>query len=536
MTNILDSLNAEQKNLVGYLNGLTTNGTLGSDNYATVFGGSAAKWAGGVIKYWLDPGSNWSVDEINSIRQAMTIWSGVTNVTFVATDDPSGAVLTVVDKSRVLGGNKTQTVNGWEITEDDGTSVDSRYDIGKPGDAAIPTYTRALMILDTQGMTALGTIDEAGDTAALGDQNYGLKGGDGPYAIVHELGHVLGLGHAGPYNGNVNPLTDQFNAYDMSQWAIMSYIYPDNATKYKAQYPDSAQNSGWMYYDEEERKTRTARATTPMVLDIAAGQQVYGTATSPIFSGGQVFGFNSNIYYTDLSGNRAKIGAYDFAIDKLPVVTIWDSGTNNTLDVSGFGNDSYINLHAGSFSSVAGLTNNIGIANNTRIDRVIGGTGSDTFVVNGNNNYIRGGGGTDIAVFSGERSQYTIQSSTANSYIVAGPDGTDVLRDVQRASFGDGSTVELAQSATGRFDALRYEASFPDLIRAFGANADAAAEHFLESGAMEGRSAALFNPSAYLAAYGDLQAAFGNDLTAATTHYLTYGFWEGRTAGALAAV
>ena len=61
-----------------------------------------------------------------------------------------------------------------------------------------------------------------------------------------------------------------------------------------------------------------------------------------------------------------------------PALTIYDSGGNDTLDCSGYSAAQIIDLHAGAFSSVGGLVNNIGIALNAIIEKAIGGIGNDT--------------------------------------------------------------------------------------------------------------------------------------------------------------
>lgn len=73
-----------------------------------------------------------------------------------------------------------------------------------------------------------------------------------------------------------------------------------------------------------------------------------------------------------------------------------------------------------------------------------------------------------------------------------------------------------------------YIASHPDLIRSLGYNFNAALQHYINFGQVEGRSIDNFPEEQYLASYDDLKAAFGNDLTAATRHYIEYGFAEGR--------
>lgn len=79
------------------------------------------------------------------------------------------------------------------------------------------------------------------------------------------------------------------------------------------------------------------------------------------------------------------------------------------------------------------------------------------------------------------------------------------------------------------FDALRYLASNPDLLNAFGVDVEAAYAHWLRFGMAEGRSLTAFDPLRYIASYGDLAAAFGTNTTNALLHYLTTGRFEGRS-------
>lgn len=79
------------------------------------------------------------------------------------------------------------------------------------------------------------------------------------------------------------------------------------------------------------------------------------------------------------------------------------------------------------------------------------------------------------------------------------------------------------------FDPLRYLASNRDLAAAFGTDTNAASAHYVQSGIREGRNAIAFDPSAYLAANADLAAAFGaGNLQAAEQHFIQFGRLEGR--------
>lgn len=77
------------------------------------------------------------------------------------------------------------------------------------------------------------------------------------------------------------------------------------------------------------------------------------------------------------------------------------------------------------------------------------------------------------------------------------------------------------------FSGLEYIATYSDIEAAFGRDADAARDHFVDAGVWEGRVVA-FDGLEYIASYDDLRAAFGTDREAGTGHYLDSGRSEGR--------
>ncbi len=78
------------------------------------------------------------------------------------------------------------------------------------------------------------------------------------------------------------------------------------------------------------------------------------------------------------------------------------------------------------------------------------------------------------------------------------------------------------------FDANRYMASYPELILALGGSEERATRHYIDTGFKEGRTPTAFNPLAYIASYGDLMSVFGADSAKATRHYIDWGYQEGR--------
>src|SRR5207253_106162 len=86
---------------------------------------------------------------------------------------------------------------------------------------------------------------------------------------------------------------------------------------------------------------------------------------------------------------------FDFTINTHPVITIWDGGTGNTLDLSGFSANATINVAPGTFSSCNGEVNNLGIAEGTIIETVIGGSGNDVIFGTWVGNTLMGAAGDD---------------------------------------------------------------------------------------------------------------------------------------------
>jgi len=94
-------------------------------------------------------------------------------------------------------------------------------------------------------------------------------------------------------------------------------------------------------------------------------------------------------------------------------------------------------------------------------------------------------------------------------------------------------TGRLAQSTTSTTATTRAAqrpsmATYPDLIKAFGADNDAGATHFIDYGYNEGRTT-TFDGLSYIADYTDLMNAFGANNDAGASHYITYGVHEGRS-------
>lgn len=448
--------------------------------------------------------------------------------------------------------------------------------------------------------------------------DYWTPGGRSYFAVLHELGHVLGLKHPFEDPTILPP------SLDSESYTIMSYAAQPGVSDTQFSF----------------------NPTTPMLLDIAAVQHLYG-ANYSYHSGNDTYSYSDSepyhetiwdaggadaIQYTgsrnatiDLrEGNGSKIGTPVYVKDTSNATlyqadNVWiaygaivenavgGSGNdrltgnagNNALDGSagadmmtgGAGNDSYVVDNAGDVATenaaegtdtlqssipytLVANVENLTLTGSGSIDG--NGNALDNLIAgNSANNGLNGGAGNDTARFGGRSSDYFLATYGTSLVVIPNTesarllDGMDSLSNIELLSFaGDGSTKSASavdnkvfglkyiasypdliaafgssedrgiahyvnhgwsEGRSATFDGLKYIASYPDLIAAFGANAESGAAHYIQHGLYEGRGAS-FDALKYTASYGDLINAFGTNTTAAETHYITNGYAEGRTA------
>ncbi|MDD2914925.1 MAG: DUF4214 domain-containing protein [Gallionella sp.] len=280
------------------------------------------------------------------------------------------------------------------------------------------------------------------------------------FTAIHEIGHALGFKH--PFyeagiSGAVLPAS-----LDTRQYSVMSYTTQAN---------DLFRTITYNANGTLTLLTSHVNAETPMVLDIAAMQYLYGANTS--------YNTGNDVYSFDTATPFYK--------------TIWDAGGTDTISVSNFSENCTIDLTPGNYSSIrivsapipAGYyvnggttptyngTDNLGIAYGVTIENATGGSGNDTLTGNsaansldggaGNdtltggtgNDTLLGGLGSDTVVFSGTYAKYAITySSAANAYTVTSIlEGVDTVTESELLAFTDQtvavSALALATSATG---------------------------------------------------------------------------------------
>ena len=123
---------------------------------------------------------------------------------------------------------------------------------------------------------------------------------------------------------------------------------------------------------------------------------------------------------------------------------------------------------------------------------------------------------TLLSLNGGEEIISTASASDPNSYINNIPGlPTDTI-----------GTLPISLFYISPADALRYVASYPELILEIGANPTTAQQRYASTTT---NKTLTFDPIAYLNKYSDIRTTYGYDTYNATIHYITTGYFQGRT-------
>jgi serralysin len=289
-----------------------------------------------------------------------------------------------------------------EVTETAGATGQLRFGVSQQRD------TRGVSWLPNQS----GAGESAGDVWMDVESMLNLAvGSEGYAALLHEIGHALGLRHP----RNVDPgdawAVQLRESDDRSALTVMSDAYS----------ADGLFRSDWG------------------PLDVLALRYLYGTREH------------------QAGDDQYRLGAHQASGQ----TTLVDDGGEDTLDASQLTSGVNLDLAAGHLSSVgvtgAGFNGveNLGLTIGSEIEHAIGSAFDDVLLGNALDNVLSGGTGNDwiegeegedTAHFAGPRSEYRVSSAYGKVFVEArdGVSGYDTLSSIERLSFGDQSLAVAA--------------------------------------------------------------------------------------------
>jgi serralysin len=185
--------------------------------------------------------------------------------------------------------------------------------------------------------------------------------------FMHEIGHALGLKH--PFSQSLSNATVLASQFDDVSNTVMSY------------------NTSYSY-----------EPTTPMLLDIAAIQSLYGANTQ---------------WQT---GNNT----YSWGASQSVFETIWDAGGTDTIDASNQSAAVRINLNEGQFSKIGrafmdlstqtAFNEGLAIAYGAKIENAVGSANDDTLIGNALGNVLNGLAGKDVMIGGAGNDIYVVDN------------------------------------------------------------------------------------------------------------------------------
>ncbi len=233
------------------------------------------------------------------------------------------------------------------------------------------------------------------------------------YLYLHEIGHALGLGHPGDYDGDTTFSEAAWFLNDSFQMTVMSY------------FSQSDNPYTWEYNPHLDADH--AYPITPMRADIIAVQKLYDI---PVHhnAGNTRYGYDAHWSFASLT--EALAGG------RPTTLTIHDPGGYDWLDLSTDTTDQIINLEPGGISDVYGVKGNLVIADNTFIESFATGKGDNHVTGNIADNLIQSWAGDDVLL--GKQGNDVLIDNLGGDDRLLGGAGDDMLEGGPGADVLDG--------------------------------------------------------------------------------------------------
>lgn len=271
------------------------------------------------------------------------------------------------------------------------------------------------------------------DNIYLADPTLGSMG---YYVFIHEIGHALGLGHSGRYNGFASYDFDADFVNDTLALSVMSY---------------------WETYHPAFETSDLTVPLTAMPADIAAMERLYGPVDAN--TGDTSYGLFGDRAATNLPegilGEYTAIarGQMPGTISQREMIgyTIHDTGGWDVLDARHAPDSVEIDLAPMGISTIGGVQG-IVISQSSIIEEARGGAFTDHITGNAAANVLWGGGAEDT--LRGEGGDDTLRGGTGDDRLL-GLDGRDVLLGGEGADAMDGNAGDDLLSGYTGDDMLR---------------------------------------------------------------------------------
>jgi len=223
-------------------------------------------------------------------------------------------------------------------------------------------------------------------------ENDSTLGGEGYETFLHEIGHALGLGHTGPYNGYGQYAYSAEFSNDTKLLSAMSYFGVNER-------PFDAQSVSY--------------TLTPMPVDYLAMKELYGVVD---VNAGDTYYGQFGKQTTDATLPTGILGQYlksatdsaDTSVKNDNVIyTIFDSGGIDWIDAREAKSQTFISLQEKGTSEFGPHQFHLIINPGSVIENAVGGRHDDEIIGNASANSLHGGYGADIIEGGGGNDRMT---------------------------------------------------------------------------------------------------------------------------------